>query len=274
MAVNDTSAGTVLIKQPADIQVTDASISSSAVVESESVVTTATVKNTGGEAGTFTAGLEINGSTADTASITVDPQTTETVRFESPFSNSGIYLITVNNTYAGELIVDEPVNVAVRPSNPTAGERVTIVAPVSSPRSDIEGISGGSHKFESIEISEIRPEASSFDWNQILWNDNQNNITVKWSAVAPADAAGKNLNISFNVEYADRDSRRINNSIVIGDESTIISYYANENGRIGDREIFSAVRDWQRNNGFFEYRSREESNTLIFKLVRIWQQNN
>jgi hypothetical protein len=94
------------------------------------VTLSATVANVGNKTGTFTGGLTVDGTTAETAAVTVAPGENETVTFAPRFESAGEYDLGVNGTRAGNLTVVEPLastvhKVSVQPTTVTTGETVT-----------------------------------------------------------------------------------------------------------------------------------------------------
>jgi len=79
----------------------------------ESANVTATVENTGREAGTTTVGLRVDGETVETRTTSVGPERSETVTFTRVFEETGTFAVSVNDTAAGTLAVEEP------PANPS-----------------------------------------------------------------------------------------------------------------------------------------------------------
>jgi len=103
-----TAAGTVAVNTPADIEVTDATLSSETIVEDESTEVVATVTNHGGTAGTSDVALEVDGTPVDSTEVKVEGGSSTTVSFEKVFSTSGKYEVTVDGANAGTLTVEQP----------------------------------------------------------------------------------------------------------------------------------------------------------------------
>ncbi|MFC4246060.1 CARDB domain-containing protein [Natribaculum luteum] len=109
IAVNDASAGELVVTgpPPAEFDVTDATLSDTEIEAGESADVTATVENVGGQLGTFTAELIVDGEVVDEKSVTIGTGTEKTVSFTRQFEEAGEYEIEVSGTSAGTLTVAE-----------------------------------------------------------------------------------------------------------------------------------------------------------------------
>jgi len=96
------------------------------------VTITATVENTGNEAGTFTAELQIDGEPVDTEDVEVPAGETREVTFAYTFEEAGEYDITVNGVTAGSVTASEGSGTAT-PGGPEepGGPIVDPVSPIA-----------------------------------------------------------------------------------------------------------------------------------------------
>jgi len=114
IAVSDEDAGTLKVSEPADFEVTDASLSDSTITEGESVEVTATVENNGGRAGVFDIELRVDGETeAEKEDVVVSPVGSKQVTFEWTPPGPGEYDIDVNDEDAGTLVVEQSAELAI-----------------------------------------------------------------------------------------------------------------------------------------------------------------
>jgi subtilisin family serine protease len=107
LAVSATTAGTLTVEQPATFDITGTSLSSSTIIEGESVDVSADVENSGDADGTFTAKLQEDGTTVATTDVTVAAGSTETVTFTRTYDTAGSYDLAVNDTAVETLTVEE-----------------------------------------------------------------------------------------------------------------------------------------------------------------------
>ena len=143
ISVNGVSGGTVTVGEPASFDVTDASLDTEEITPEESVVTTATVENTGDLEGTFDAELEVDGQAVDSQSVTLAGGESTTVSFERSFSDAGSYDISVSGETAGTVTVLEPASfevtdAALADSEIIEGDTVKTTATVEN-SGDLEG---------------------------------------------------------------------------------------------------------------------------------------
>lgn len=124
VSVDGQGAETVTVEpEPAEFEVREASVGTTAARTGEAIDVTATVANTGGQEGTFTAELEVDGAIADTQAISVGPDDEERVQFTHTFAERGDYEVSVSEADAGmvtveacETVVDETITVGQRGS--------------------------------------------------------------------------------------------------------------------------------------------------------------
>ena len=96
IAVSGQSAGTLVVLEPAEIEVEDVELSDDEILEGETVEVTAELENDGEAEGSFTAEFQIDGETVDEEEVTVGPATTEAVTFSHQFDEPGEYAIAVS----------------------------------------------------------------------------------------------------------------------------------------------------------------------------------
>lgn len=109
VSVNDVTAGTVLVElPPAEFELVDASVSATTVAPGEAVEVTATVENVGGQEGTFTVRLRIDGEVVETQDVTVDADETASVRFVRRFDEPDTYEVAVNDLAVDTIVVAPP----------------------------------------------------------------------------------------------------------------------------------------------------------------------
>jgi|GEM_PF-4660169 len=87
--------------------VTDASVSPTEITAGESVDVTATIENTGGSSGTFTANLTIDGTVVTMQRVQIPAGEQRTVTFTHQFEDAGTYDVGVSGTAADTVTVTE-----------------------------------------------------------------------------------------------------------------------------------------------------------------------
>jgi hypothetical protein len=112
LLVNGTSAGTLTVSSAADtgsdFVVTNASLESTQVDVDEPFSVTATVENRGDEAGTYTAGLVVDGRVVVTETAAIPAGESRPIELQYLVNRSGEFPISVNGTSAGTLTVGDP----------------------------------------------------------------------------------------------------------------------------------------------------------------------
>lgn len=141
-------------ESPASVTVTNATLNETSVNTGATVSVEATVENGGDEEGQFRAGLEFNGSTVDTQTLTVAGGSTETVTFTRTMDEAGTVDVSVNGTAAGTLTVAnntetstanaipdwlELSNISVAPAEISPGETVTVTATAGNTGEELKG---------------------------------------------------------------------------------------------------------------------------------------
>ncbi|WP_254864727.1 CARDB domain-containing protein [Halovivax gelatinilyticus] len=114
-AVNGESIATVTFEddteppepEPAKFVTGNAFVSDTEVETGESIDVTATIVNEGGEAGTHTAELFVDGEAVDSTTISLGPGEEETVSFTHTFDDEGEYEIAINDATIGTVTVED-----------------------------------------------------------------------------------------------------------------------------------------------------------------------
>jgi len=99
--------------KPAQFEVTSIDIPDEAVIATIPFDITATITNTGGTAGTYTAVLQVDGTELATKNITLDSGTTGTATFTTTLNKKNTYLIDINGKRATLEVSALPVSYAV-----------------------------------------------------------------------------------------------------------------------------------------------------------------
>ncbi|WP_256391666.1 CARDB domain-containing protein [Natronoarchaeum rubrum] len=109
VGVDRTPGGTVTVREPpagdAAFEVRDPSLASASIAPGETVDVTATIENTGGSTGEFTAELAVGGTVLETRTVRLGPGETTTITFTRTFDRPGRYEIAISGASAGELDV-------------------------------------------------------------------------------------------------------------------------------------------------------------------------
>jgi len=109
VGVDHTTGGTITVREPpagdAAFEIRDPSLASESIAPGENVDVTATVANTGGSTGEFTAELAVGGTVLETRSVRLNPGETTTITFTRTFDQAGVYEIEVSGASAGALDV-------------------------------------------------------------------------------------------------------------------------------------------------------------------------
>ncbi|OYR42841.1 CARDB domain-containing protein [Halorubrum sp. Hd13] len=113
IAVNNDTAGTLSVLEPANVSIRETTLSSETITAGESVTVTVVLTNDGDVDGELTTQLRDGNATLGTDIRTVGPDANETVRFNRTFETSGDYDLAVNNDGVGTLAVLEPADVSL-----------------------------------------------------------------------------------------------------------------------------------------------------------------
>ncbi|MFC6905919.1 CARDB domain-containing protein [Halalkalicoccus tibetensis] len=92
----------------AEMAVRDAAVNATEIHTEQTFEVTATIENTGGEAGTFHAELRMDDVIVDTEAVEVDPGGTESVTFSGSFGEPGEYEVGVNDVVVDTVRVELP----------------------------------------------------------------------------------------------------------------------------------------------------------------------
>ena len=119
IAVNDASAGTLTVSEDGpgegpgepgdepDFVVTNTGLDATQLQVGDDLGVTATVENTGGAAGTYTAELTVDGRVVDEQTVTLDAGESADVSFTHTFDEAGDYEIAISGTTVGTVTVEE-----------------------------------------------------------------------------------------------------------------------------------------------------------------------
>lgn len=123
VGINDVRAGTVVVeRRPPEFEIRDASIEKTTIAVGEEVEVRATVANVGGQEGTFTAELQVDGLSVETQDVRIAAGEETTVPFGYAFESPGRYEVSVNGVAVASVTVAPPAEFEV---TATAIERTT-----------------------------------------------------------------------------------------------------------------------------------------------------
>lgn len=138
VSVNDVRAGTVVVElRPPEFEIRDASIEKTTMAVGEEVEVRATVANVGGQEGTFTAELQVDGLSVRTQDVTVDAGAETTVPFGYAFESPGRYEVSVNDVAVDTVTVAPPAEfevtaTAIKRTTARIGETVEVQATIAN----------------------------------------------------------------------------------------------------------------------------------------------
>lgn len=118
--------------------VRDAAVNETAIHTNQTLEVTATIENTGGEAGTYHAELRMDDVIVETEAVEVDPGEAESVTFTGSFSEPGEYEVGVNDVVADTVRVELPppefelVEASLAETTVAVGEEVEVRATVAN----------------------------------------------------------------------------------------------------------------------------------------------
>ncbi len=136
--VNDERAGTVVIElPPPEFEITSTAIDRTTLPIGGTIEVRATVANVGGQAGTFSAELRIDGVSVETRETTIDAGAEKGVTFTHAFSGPGDYEVHINETVVDSVRVAPPAefeitSTAVDRTTVEVGESVAVRATVTN----------------------------------------------------------------------------------------------------------------------------------------------
>ncbi|MCU4973215.1 PGF-CTERM sorting domain-containing protein [Halobacteria archaeon AArc-m2/3/4] len=144
--------------------VSDASLSASEIEVGDSVDVSATVTNTGDEAGTYAVALTVDGDVVEERDVELKAGASDTVTFTRTFNDAGSYDIAVSGASAGTLTVVEPEpepepaafdvsDAALSESEIAAGDSVHVTATVTN-----TGEESGTHTAELLVDGDVVAE--------------------------------------------------------------------------------------------------------------------
>jgi uncharacterized membrane protein len=116
IAVDEVAAGTLTVEvPPANLSIRSATLDRERVRPGESATVAVTVANDGGESGTRSLNLSVNGSVVETRTVTVAGGESRTVNFTRTFEEAGTFATAVDEVEAGTLAVEvPPANLSIR----------------------------------------------------------------------------------------------------------------------------------------------------------------
>ena len=130
------------VVSPASFVTSGLSIEPGIAEKGRQVSVTAEVSNVGGQRGSYTLTIDIEGVTSEEITVTLDPETSETVFFEFLAVESGTFTVDLDGMTETFTVVDpasfEISNLIIEPDSVKEGESVTI----SVECSNVGGISG------------------------------------------------------------------------------------------------------------------------------------
>lgn len=137
VSVNSIDAGILSVLAPPDIEVTEANLSEDEVTEGEEIEVSASVENSGDEAGAHTVALEIDDTVVQAKEIEIDGGESQQVEFVESFADAGEYDVSVDDADAGALTVLAPADIqvtdtALSDEEISAGEEFEVIATVEN----------------------------------------------------------------------------------------------------------------------------------------------
>ncbi|WP_367175513.1 CARDB domain-containing protein, partial [Haloarcula rubripromontorii] len=108
IAVDNQFGARVTVSEPATFEISNAAVSSESVIQGGAVELTATVTNTGGQAGSVTGNFSVANSVVESREVTLAGGEATEITYEHVFNNSGNYVVSINGERAGTVTVKEP----------------------------------------------------------------------------------------------------------------------------------------------------------------------
>jgi uncharacterized membrane protein len=140
--------------EPAEFIYSNLQVSPQSVQAGEPVTVTVTVTNTGGQSGTDSVELKVDGVTTETKSVTLNPGQSTTVTWTLSRTTVGTYAVAVGSLTGSFTVTAPPVppepaefiysNLQVSPQSVQAGEPVTVTVTVTN--------TGGQSGTDSVEL--------------------------------------------------------------------------------------------------------------------------
>lgn len=245
LAVNDVTAGTLTVEQPATFTVRNATVEPAEILVNESAEITATVENDGDRNGTYTAGLQVDGEAVETNELPVEAGENATVTFERAFAEAGEYALAVNGTDAETLTVERPIttevaNVTVEPRTVSKDDSVTANASITN-----VGDRSGSTVVEfAVETEPVANRSVTLDASE------STNVSFGYTF---EQAGGYNL----TVDGTDAGAVTVNESEKSLDE------YRDADGVVSIGQLRTAISDW---------RAGDIELGLLREVITAWRQ--
>ncbi|WP_424014378.1 CARDB domain-containing protein [Halorubrum xinjiangense] len=136
-ATTDLSSTFAVAAHAPRYDVTEATLSPEAIEPGENVTVRTTLRNGGGAAGERAVTLTANGTPIANETVTLEPNETATVAFDSTFETAGAYDLAVDGTAVGTLLVGDPASDDAGgsgdESNVGTDESATVTGPPEEP---------------------------------------------------------------------------------------------------------------------------------------------
>lgn len=135
IAVDNQFGARVTVTEPAAFEISNAAVSSESVTQGGAVELSATVTNTGGQAGSVTGNFSVANFVVESREVTLDGGEAREITYEHVFNNSGNYVVDVNGERAGTVTVKEPAafnttTIKLNRTSTRTGEPIEVTATV------------------------------------------------------------------------------------------------------------------------------------------------
>lgn len=136
--LNDVEAGSVRVElPPPEFEVVETTIRETHVAVGEAVVVEASVANVGGQAGSVTAELQVDGEGVEGEELTIEAGEEEAARFTYAFETPGSYDLAVSGVEVDTVVVERPaafeiIDTAVESETVAVGETVAVHARIEN----------------------------------------------------------------------------------------------------------------------------------------------
>ena len=229
----------------AQIDLTDASLSPSTILEGESTTVTATFENSGTATGQIPVELQVNGSAIDEQSVTLAPGEEESVTFTPTFDERGAYEIAVNGQVVDLLRVDRPAtfetgSLSVTPDAPVVSESLTVSLSVTN-----TGDRGGTY------TGAFSVDGEQIDSSQTLIEPT---ATETVSFTTSFDQAGSH---TVSIGAAEPVT------VFVTDPDDSLAAYRSDDGSVQTTGLRAAIADW---------RANEISTDVLREAIAAWRQ--